>query len=39
MQLSSSDGQLFELSDAAARQSVTLQDLAQDVADEAPVMR
>ena len=37
MQLSSSDGQLFELSDAAARQSVTLQDLAQDVADGAPV--
>ena len=37
MQLSSSDGQLFELSGAAARQSVTLQDLAQDVADGAPV--
>ena len=30
MQLTSSDEQLFELSDAAARQSVTLQDLAQD---------
>jgi hypothetical protein len=30
MQLKSSDEELFELSDAAARQSVTLQDLAQD---------
>ena len=37
MQLLSSDGQLFELSDAAATQSVTLQDLAQNVADGAPV--
>ena len=37
MHLLSSDGQLSELSDAAARQSVTLQDLAEDVGDGAPV--
>jgi hypothetical protein len=37
MQLTSSDEQLFELSDAAARQSVTLQDLAQDDGRPVPV--
>ena len=37
MHLLSSDGQLSVLSDAAARQSVTLQDLAEDVGDGAPV--
>ena len=37
MQLLSSDEQLFELSDAASRQSITLQDLAEDVGDGAPV--
>ena len=37
MQLLSSDGQLFELSDGAARQSVTLQELAEDVDAGAPV--
>ena len=36
MQLLSSDGQLIQLSDAAARQSVTLQG-AEDVGDGAPV--
>ena len=36
MQLKSSDGQLFELSDAAARQSITLQG-AEHVGDGAPV--
>ena len=36
MQLRSSDGQLIQLSDAAARQSVTLQG-AEDVDDGAPV--
>ena len=36
MQLLSSDGQLIQLSDAAARQSVTLQG-AEDVDDGAPV--
>ena len=38
MQLLSSDGQLFELSDAAARQSVTLQG-AEEVGDDAVPVR
>ena len=37
MQLLSSDEQLFELSDAAARQSIHLQHHAEDIGDEAPV--
>jgi len=37
MQLKSSDGQLFELSAAAADQSITLEHLAEDAGDGAPV--
>ena len=37
MQLLSSDGQLFELSAAAADQSITLEHLAEDAGDGAPV--
>ena len=37
MQLLSSDGQLFELSDAAARQSIYLQHITEDLGDGAPV--
>ena len=37
MQLKSSDGQLFELSAAAAHQSITLEHLAENAGDGAPV--